>query len=133
MLPDGRELILDAAHNPAGAATLASYLAETLGEKPPLVFAAMRDKDVARMFAGAAAGRRRVDRHTSRRTRDRPIRKRWRRGAGGRAGLPRRRRRRSASTRSPPRGGSRRAIVVAGSIFLLGDVMKETRRRDTLR
>jgi dihydrofolate synthase / folylpolyglutamate synthase len=49
-LPDGREMILDAAHNPAGAATLAAYLAETLDEKPPLVFAAMSDKDVPRMF-----------------------------------------------------------------------------------
>src|SRR6185503_1271357 len=44
-MADGRELLLDAAHNPAGAAALASYLG---GEdtKPPLVFAAMRDKDV---------------------------------------------------------------------------------------
>lgn len=43
-------MILDAAHNPAGAATLAAYLAETLAEKPPLVFAAMGDKDARRMF-----------------------------------------------------------------------------------
>lgn len=50
LLPDGREMILDAAHNPAGAATLAAYLSETLDEKPPLVFAAMGDKDVPRMF-----------------------------------------------------------------------------------
>ncbi len=50
-LPDGREALLDAAHNPAGAAALASYLHEQ-GEGPrPLVFAAMRDKDVDGMFA----------------------------------------------------------------------------------
>jgi dihydrofolate synthase/folylpolyglutamate synthase len=49
-LPDGREAILDAAHNPAGAATLAAYLAETCLEKPPMVFAVMADKDVDRMF-----------------------------------------------------------------------------------
>jgi dihydrofolate synthase/folylpolyglutamate synthase len=50
-LPDGRELLLDAAHNPAGAAALASYLRDWCGaDKPPLVFAAMRDKDIARMF-----------------------------------------------------------------------------------
>ena len=49
-LPDGREAILDAAHNPSGAATLADYLAETCPEKPPLVFAVMADKDVRRMF-----------------------------------------------------------------------------------
>ena len=49
--PDGREVLLDAAHNPAGAAALASYLTSA-GRRPrPLVFAAMRDKDVAGMFA----------------------------------------------------------------------------------
>src|SRR5262249_8818746 len=49
-LADGRELLLDAAHNPAGAAALASYLS-TEAMKRPLVFAAMRDKDVDGMFA----------------------------------------------------------------------------------
>jgi dihydrofolate synthase/folylpolyglutamate synthase len=48
---DGRELLLDAAHNPAGAASLASYLGADGGAKRPLVFAAMRDKDVEGMFA----------------------------------------------------------------------------------
>jgi dihydrofolate synthase/folylpolyglutamate synthase len=54
-LPDGREALLDAAHNPAGAAALASYLADLARDepgraRPPLVFAAMRDKDVVGMF-----------------------------------------------------------------------------------
>ena len=51
-LADGREALLDAAHNPAGAAALASYIDDWLGgePKPPLVFAAMRDKDIAGMF-----------------------------------------------------------------------------------
>ena len=49
-LPDGREMLLDAAHNPAGAAVLASYLLSDRGVARPLVFAAMRDKDVAGMF-----------------------------------------------------------------------------------
>ena len=49
-LPDGRELLLDAAHNPAGAAALASYL-NVDGRGPrPLVFAAMRDKHVREML-----------------------------------------------------------------------------------
>ena len=43
--PDGRELLLDAAHNPAGAAALASYLRDDPMRRP-LVFAAMRDKDI---------------------------------------------------------------------------------------
>ncbi len=50
-LPDGREALLDAAHNPAGAAALASYLLEQNEVPRPLVFAAMRDKDVDGMFA----------------------------------------------------------------------------------
>ena len=52
-LADGREALLDAAHNPAGAAALASYLHGWHGgePRPPLVFAAMRDKDLAGMFA----------------------------------------------------------------------------------
>jgi dihydrofolate synthase/folylpolyglutamate synthase len=50
-LADGREVVLDAAHNPAGARALASYV-RSLGEaKPTLVFGAMRDKDVDGMLA----------------------------------------------------------------------------------
>lgn len=48
-LPDGREALLDAAHNPEGAAALAAFLRET-GSRPPLVFAAMRDKDIRSML-----------------------------------------------------------------------------------
>jgi dihydrofolate synthase/folylpolyglutamate synthase len=49
-LADGREMILDAAHNPAGAAALAAYLASAFNEKLPLVFGVMGDKDAPRMF-----------------------------------------------------------------------------------
>jgi dihydrofolate synthase/folylpolyglutamate synthase len=49
VLEDGRQLLLDAAHNPAGAAALASYLAAA-GERRPLVFGAMRDKDIPEML-----------------------------------------------------------------------------------
>jgi dihydrofolate synthase / folylpolyglutamate synthase len=49
-LGNGRELLLDAAHNPAGAAALASYLQAEQGPPRPLVFAAMRDKDLTGMF-----------------------------------------------------------------------------------
>jgi dihydrofolate synthase/folylpolyglutamate synthase len=48
------ELLIDAAHNPAGAAALASYLQDT-GSKPlPMVFAAMADKDVNGMIGALA-------------------------------------------------------------------------------
>ena len=49
-LPRGGEILIDAAHNPAGAAALASYLEDTRSSKLPIVFAAMADKDVAGMI-----------------------------------------------------------------------------------
>ena len=45
--PGGRKLLCDAAHNPAGAQVLASYLKEFHPGGIPLVFAIMRDKDLA--------------------------------------------------------------------------------------
>jgi dihydrofolate synthase/folylpolyglutamate synthase len=48
-LSGNREMLLDAAHNPAGAVALASYLKAGC-EPPPLVFAAMRDKDTGAML-----------------------------------------------------------------------------------
>jgi dihydrofolate synthase/folylpolyglutamate synthase len=50
---DGREALLDAAHNPEGAAALAGYLHEH-GERLPLVFAAMRDKDTTGILRALA-------------------------------------------------------------------------------
>lgn len=49
-LADGREILMDAAHNAAGALALAKYLESLPGERHPMVFAAMRDKDAATMF-----------------------------------------------------------------------------------
>ena len=46
----GGEVLIDAAHNPAGAAALASYLQDLRSPKLPMVFAAMADKDVAGMI-----------------------------------------------------------------------------------
>jgi dihydrofolate synthase / folylpolyglutamate synthase len=53
-LPGGDEVLMDAAHNPAGAAALASYLQETRSPKLPIVFAAMADKDLAGMIKALA-------------------------------------------------------------------------------
>lgn len=44
------DLLIDAAHNPAGAAALASYLQDTGSRKLPIVFAAMSDKDLKGMI-----------------------------------------------------------------------------------
>lgn len=51
--PGGRVAVLDAAHNEQGAQCLASYLDET-GQRLPLVFAAMRDKDASSMIRALA-------------------------------------------------------------------------------
>src|SRR5262249_20672744 len=121
---DGLEVILDAAHNPAGAAALASYLAEQPGQPAPLVFGVMRDKDVDGMFRALlpAIGSLVLTRPSTSRAAD-PA-----------ALAPRARAIRPAvpiriesSPRDAIAGAWRLAprIVVAGSIFLLGDVIRE--------
>jgi dihydrofolate synthase/folylpolyglutamate synthase len=52
--PTHGELLIDAAHNPAGAAALASYLQDTGSKKLPIVFAAMADKDLTNMIGALA-------------------------------------------------------------------------------
>jgi dihydrofolate synthase/folylpolyglutamate synthase len=123
-LAGGRELILDAAHNPAGAAALASYLRSIRGERPVLVFGAMRDKDVngmlsallpmvSRMIVTRASNSRSADPETL--------------AAEARAIAPSL----SIEVEASPAAAMAAAwsstsrVVVAGSIFLLGDVFQE--------
>ena len=122
-LPDGRELLLDAAHNPAGAEARASYLLSGAGGRRPLVFAAMRDKDVTGMLSALlpAVSRLIVTRASNARAAD-PDRL----AEQARAVAPA-----FSITVEPALGDALDAawrtsprIVVAGSIFLLGDVMK---------
>src|SRR5262249_34500526 len=122
---DGREMILDAAHNPAGAATLAAYLTETYTEKMPLVFAAMADKDARGMFEALlpAVSALIVTRSSTTRSGDPELlADEARRIAPTLSVLvePVRARALEAAWAIAPR------IVVAGSIFLLGDVISET-------
>jgi dihydrofolate synthase/folylpolyglutamate synthase len=122
-LADGREILLDAAHNPAGAASLASYLRELKMVRLPLVFAGMHDKDLEGMLRALlpVVGALIVTRASNRRSAD-PERL---------VDLARRIAPETPVTvaasplealdiawRTSPR------IIVAGSIFLLGDVMK---------
>jgi dihydrofolate synthase/folylpolyglutamate synthase len=123
-LSDGREMIVDAAHNPAGAATLAAYLAETFAEKPPLVFAAMADKDVRGMFEALlpAVSALIVTRSSTARSADPDTLAREARAVAPDLPVrvePIRARALAAAWASSP------LIVVAGSIFLLGDVLSE--------
>jgi dihydrofolate synthase/folylpolyglutamate synthase len=46
----GRQVLVDGAHNPAGAAALAAYIQSEWPAGLPIVFGAMRDKDVAGML-----------------------------------------------------------------------------------
>jgi len=51
---DGADVLLDAAHNPAGARALAAYLAEIGWTDVTLVFGALQDKDVRGMLDALA-------------------------------------------------------------------------------
>ena len=121
-LADGRELLLDAAHNPAGALSLASYLRAEGGAPRPLVFAAMRDKDVEGMFAALlpAVGRLIITRASNARAADPESLAAVAREIAPALPIaiePSLDAALDTAWRAAPR------IVVAGSIFLLGDVM----------
>jgi dihydrofolate synthase/folylpolyglutamate synthase len=49
--PGDRTLVVDGAHNPAGAAALAEYVRDEWPPGLPLVFGAMRDKEIPAMLA----------------------------------------------------------------------------------
>jgi dihydrofolate synthase/folylpolyglutamate synthase len=51
---DGHDVLIDGAHNPAGARALAVYLGEAYGRALPIVFGAMRDKKVDRVIEALA-------------------------------------------------------------------------------
>ena len=53
-LGDGRQVLLDAAHNPAGARALASHLTRVFPDRVPLVFGVSADKDAAGMLDALA-------------------------------------------------------------------------------
>ena len=50
----GHEVLVDGAHNPAGARALQSYLAEAYGRRLPIVMAVMREKAADEMVAALA-------------------------------------------------------------------------------
>ena len=123
-LADGREVLLDAAHNPAGAAALASYLKGEWDVAPPLVFAVMRDKDIATMLHTLlpVISRLVVTRASNPRSADPTDVVEQARAIAPHlpiAAEPSVSSALAAAWRAAPR------IVVAGSIFLLGDVLRE--------
>jgi dihydrofolate synthase / folylpolyglutamate synthase len=118
-----RELLLDAAHNPAGAAALASYLKAEGGPMPPLVFAAMRDKDASAMLSALLPAVSRVvfTRSSNPRSADPAALADQARAIAPSLPVsaePAVHEALAEAWRAAPR------IVVAGSIFLLGDVIR---------
>ena len=122
LFDDGRSVLLDAAHNVAGAEALAQHL-RTLGDTRPMVFAAMRDKDIESMLRALApvVSALIVTRPSNPRAIDPASLATVARAVA--PGLP-------VEVENDPGRAIERAwtlgphIVVAGSIFLLADVMK---------
>jgi dihydrofolate synthase/folylpolyglutamate synthase len=113
-----RRVLLDGAHNPAGAAALARALADLGLERPTIVFGAMRGKKVADVLRALAPLEprfvfTRVDDPGAHDPAE--LARAWRR-LGGRRG----------STAATPEEALRRAegdpVVVAGSLYLVGAV-----------
>jgi dihydrofolate synthase/folylpolyglutamate synthase len=122
-LADGRELLFDAAHNLDGAEALARFLAAAPGPVRPLVFAAMRDKDAAGMLSALApvSGELVLTRASNERSTDPKDL-----ASLARTVAPDSKLSIHASAEDAVAAAWRISsrIVVAGSIFLVGDVMR---------
>jgi dihydrofolate synthase / folylpolyglutamate synthase len=121
-LADGRELLMDAAHNAAGAEALAAHVRADATGPAPLVFAAMKDKDVEGMFRALlpVVSSLTVTRATNSRSADPDKLAQLARRIAPALSVtiePSPPQALESAWRSSPR------ILVAGSIFLLGDVM----------
>lgn len=125
----GCRILLDAAHNPAGARALASYLREAAPEGVTLVFGAMRDKAVREMLTTLAPAATSIVCATAPSPRAMT--------ADELVGLARGLGLRAEAVADPVDAltracGHGRLVVVAGSIFLIGPV-REWLARDILR
>lgn len=123
-LPDGRRVLLDAAHNAEGAAVLAGFLARLAGPVT-LLFGALEDKDVSEMLGRLAPRAERVVLTT-------PASPRARRPEdlaallSGRTGVEVEPDLSAALDRGLESSGT---LVACGSIYLLGEVRRGLRER----
>jgi dihydrofolate synthase / folylpolyglutamate synthase len=118
----GQTVLLDAAHNPAGARALASYLAEWHPGGVPIVFGVMRDKDVEGMVSALAPYASRFDvtrAQTPRAADPASLAEAVQRAAPG-VPVDVHPNVRVAIEAAADRGGSK-TVVCAGSIFLVGE------------
>ncbi len=122
-LPEGRRLLLDAAHNPDGARVLAEFL-DRLGEPVDLLFGVLADKDYEEMLALLAPRARRIVLTTpaSPRAKD-PVE--LAALLGGREGVFVEPDLGRALELALGLGGS--VLVACGSIFLIGEVRRAVR------
>ncbi|HET9209893.1 MAG TPA: folylpolyglutamate synthase/dihydrofolate synthase family protein [Thermoanaerobaculia bacterium] len=122
-LPGGRRLLLDAAHNPAGAAVLADFL-DRLEEPVDLLFGVLADKDYTEMLSLLAPRARRIVLTT-------PASPRAKNPAelaallGGREGVFVEPDLGKALERALGLGGQ--TLVACGSIFLIGEIRRAVR------
>jgi dihydrofolate synthase/folylpolyglutamate synthase len=125
-LDAGRDALLDAAHNPAGAAALAAYL-ESEQRGRTLVFAAMQDKDIEGILRALMPSVAHVVVTRASHPRSAPpdaIAELVRRLAPALTVSTAE----NAADALAAAWSTNSSIVVAGSIFLLGDVVNELRR-----
>ncbi len=122
---DGREMVLDVAHNPAGAWALRSALSESFPERElTLVFAAMRDKaiqEIADVLFPIAA---QVIVTTVNNPRAETTSELLQAGSRSGARLYAEETATAALARAGEVCGAEGVIVVTGSIYLVGEVMK---------
>jgi dihydrofolate synthase/folylpolyglutamate synthase len=125
-LADGTDVLLDAAHNAAGAAQLAAYL-RALPEKRTLVFSAMRDKDATAMLQALlpTVARVVVTRASNPRANDPDVLAQLARRLAPTLHIDIQESPAVALARAT---AAQTPVVVAGSIFLLADVLREIGR-----
>ena len=120
-------LLVDAAHNPAGAAVLAAYLRALFPRGLPIVFGAMRDKDLPAMLAALVPAATVIVATTPRTPRAA--------AADAVAGMAKRLGGTRVEVVPDPVEAVQRArtfgptVCVAGSIYLIGDVLAAVSRR----
>jgi dihydrofolate synthase/folylpolyglutamate synthase len=126
-LVEGIEVLLDGAHNPAGARALARYILETAGRPVPMVVGAMRDKAIGALIAALAPGASRFLFTAASTPRAAAAADLTAAAASVAPSVPR-------STHARPLAAIREAaphglpVVVAGSLHLVGEVRREVVR-----
>jgi dihydrofolate synthase / folylpolyglutamate synthase len=123
-LPDGRQLLLDGAHNPAGVAMLADFL-DRHGADFDLLFGALADKEIPAMLHPLVARAKRV-------TLTKPASSRAAEPADLAALVPGR----SVTIEAKPvdalsraLDGAENLLLICGSLYLVGELRGELRRR----